>query len=202
MPRNGQTLTHERRDEDRRRGRGPRRCRSRVGLAAPASGADPDRAVLQGQVTRLYLADFRRQPDLAGLDVLDRPAAGGEVVGPGVQLLRRVDGEFRSTYGGRSTDAGFVNLVYLNVLARAPDAAGRDYWVAPAAIACRLTPRWRDAAASPTSKEFDRQRRGTDGLPAVVLRGRDRRPTSSDVAEPRQRLRLLLGQASAASRAS
>jgi hypothetical protein len=37
--------------------------------------------------------------------------------------------EFKTAYGTDSTALEFVTRIYTNVLDRAPDPAGRDYWV-------------------------------------------------------------------------
>lgn len=90
-----------------------------------ASDAFDDRT---GGVVRLYQAVFLRRPDSGGLMYwkveVDR----------GVGLKRIADQmvrapEFVTLYGSLS-DAAFVDLVYDNVLGRAPSSADRDYWVA------------------------------------------------------------------------
>lgn len=78
-------------------------------------------------VTRLYRAIFLRDPDTAGMEYWF-----GEV-NRGVSLSRIANimassAEFQKRYG--SLDNGqFVDLVYQNVLHRAPDDAGRRFWV-------------------------------------------------------------------------
>lgn len=76
---------------------------------------------------RLYWAFFDRAPDAAGalywIEQLEQCAG----------LPRIVDSfaagsEFASTYG-EPDDAGFLELVYRNVLDRDPDAAGEAYWL-------------------------------------------------------------------------
>jgi uncharacterized delta-60 repeat protein len=77
-------------------------------------------------VARLYFAYFLRVPDFSGLHFWTTFHRGGasldEISGYFAQ-----SGEFQSTYG--SLDNGqFVNLVYQNVLARAPDPGGYAFW--------------------------------------------------------------------------
>jgi hypothetical protein len=81
-----------------------------------------------GQAYRLYAAAFDRTPDPAGLgywiDMMDK----------GVSLRAAAAGftgsqEFIDLYGAHTSDAQFVDLLYQNTLHRAPDAAGRDFWV-------------------------------------------------------------------------
>ena len=81
-----------------------------------------------GQAYRLYAAAFDRAPDPAGLGywiaAMDR----------GVSLQAVAAGftgsqEFIDLYGAHTSDAQFVDLLYQNTLHRAPDAAGRQFWV-------------------------------------------------------------------------
>lgn len=76
---------------------------------------------------RLYQAYFGRLPDTDGLDYWARRRAAGvtlSTISSGFAASR----EFRTTYGSLSAGA-FVDLVYDNVLHRAPDPAGRAHWV-------------------------------------------------------------------------
>jgi len=81
-----------------------------------------------GQVYRLYEASLARPPDQAGLTNWTNALNGGT-------SLATVAGgfvgsqEFQGAYGGLD-NAGFVTLLYRNVLHRAPDQAGLDNWVA------------------------------------------------------------------------
>lgn len=80
----------------------------------------------EGMVDRLYFAFFLRYPDAGGLDYW---AAQLSVAG----LAEIADSfiaqqEFTSRYGSLN-DQEFVDLVYRNVLAREPDAAGRRFWL-------------------------------------------------------------------------
>lgn len=82
-----------------------------------------------GQAYRLYQAAFDRTPDEAGLGYwikaldqgmpLDQAAAG--FVG---------SQEFTNLYGANPSDSQFVNALYQNVLHRAGDAGGVDFWMA------------------------------------------------------------------------
>jgi uncharacterized protein YkwD len=85
-------------------------------------------SVAVGQVRRLYLAFFKREPDSAGSTFwVTKLTAGHPLGGIAGEFVKSA--EFRSTYGHLS-DAQFVTLVYQNVLGRAPDRAGHDYWIA------------------------------------------------------------------------
>jgi len=80
-----------------------------------------------GALSRLYAAYFKRVPDTGGL-------AGWKARLDSGAALRVVSDafaaspEFRQTYG-RLANGAFVDLVYRNVLGRAPDAAGRRHWL-------------------------------------------------------------------------
>lgn len=78
-------------------------------------------------VFRLYTATLDRAPDLAGFEGWVEELAGG------TDFTDAVAGfvgstEFRTTYGDLD-DAGFVDLLYQNVLDRAPDTQGRQGWL-------------------------------------------------------------------------
>ena len=81
-----------------------------------------------GQAYRLYQAAFDRTPDTAGLSDwlrgMDKGLALREVATGFIGST-----EFRALYGAAPTDTQFVDLLYANVLHRAPDAAGYGYWL-------------------------------------------------------------------------
>ena len=83
---------------------------------------------IAGQAYRIYQAAFNRAPDQAGLGFwigqMDR----------GTPLLKVAEAfggsaEFISLYGTSLPDRAFAQTVYQNVLHRAPDAGGLDFWV-------------------------------------------------------------------------
>jgi hypothetical protein len=78
-------------------------------------------------VFRLYSATLDRAPDAAGFDVWTGKLAQGTAFSTAVAGFVG-SAEFRNTYGALS-DAGFVDLLYDNVLGRAPDGAGRQDWL-------------------------------------------------------------------------
>jgi hypothetical protein len=82
-----------------------------------------------GMAYRMYQAAFNRAPDNAGLsywiDQLDR---GLSLQGLAHQFS--VSQEFASLYGDQLSDVAYLTRLYANVLHRAPDQAGLDYWVA------------------------------------------------------------------------
>jgi hypothetical protein len=81
-----------------------------------------------GQAYRIYQAAFNRAPDSDGLgywiSVMDKGAALKDVAAAFI-----ASGEFTSMYGTNPTSGDLVGKFYANVLHRAPDAAGYDYWV-------------------------------------------------------------------------
>jgi hypothetical protein len=84
-----------------------------------------------GQVYRVYKAVFNRDPmtgDTAGLGYwIEQADAGMNVVELSARFID--SNEFRSTYGINSADDVFISRVYENVLGRAPDPAGKAWWL-------------------------------------------------------------------------
>ena len=114
-------------------------------VSSPAEGTDTlsgierlqfgDRAMafdldgIGGLAFRLYQAAFGRVPDQSGLgywiSVLD---AGNSAYDVATGFIESA--EFRSLYGEETTDAEYIDALYLNVLERTPDANGYAYWEA------------------------------------------------------------------------
>ena len=100
---------------------------TRTGAEATGFTLARNPATWTDEVYRLYRATLDRDPDATGFaDWLDR-------LGDGTALATAVTGfigsrEFRATYGTLD-DAGFVTLLYRNVLDRAPDALGLAGWL-------------------------------------------------------------------------
>lgn len=82
---------------------------------------------LVAPVARLYEAYFLRLPDPAGFDFWVSYMRRGASLAQ-VSAAFAGSAEFVARYGALSP-SGFVDLVYRNVLGRAPDAGGRTYWV-------------------------------------------------------------------------
>jgi hypothetical protein len=81
-----------------------------------------------GEAFRLYQAAFNRAPDLSGLGFWIAALDQGVTLHSVAQSF--VDSsEFKTLYGAAPSDADFVKLLYNNVLHRAPDQAGSDFWV-------------------------------------------------------------------------
>ncbi len=78
-------------------------------------------------VARLYLAYFGRDPEAGGFDYWTGLLASGQVSLESISQEFSKSQEFINTYGALS-NAGFVDLVYLNVLGRAGEAEGVAYW--------------------------------------------------------------------------
>lgn len=81
----------------------------------------------EARLVRLYHAYFRRAPDPSGLAYWTRQLAAGRGLVVVAQNFA-TSSEFQRTYGSLGNDA-FVDLVYANVLGRAPDAGGRAFWL-------------------------------------------------------------------------
>ena len=81
-----------------------------------------------GKDYRLYQAAFDRKPDVSGLDYWYQK------MNSGVTLEQVASGfinsaEFKALYGNNSSNAELVTLLYDNVLHRAPDTGGFNYWI-------------------------------------------------------------------------
>jgi hypothetical protein len=82
-----------------------------------------------GQAFRLYQAALDRPAEKAGLGFWIYQLDRGLSLDDMVQDIINTQPEFIQKYGSNPTDAQFVNLLYANVLHRAPDAAGYDFWL-------------------------------------------------------------------------
>lgn len=81
-----------------------------------------------GQAYRLYKAAFDRAPDQAGLGYwIDALDDGASLTGVAAGFVNSP--EFQWRYGSNVSDQAFVYQLYQNVLDRAPEAAGFNYWV-------------------------------------------------------------------------
>ena len=80
-----------------------------------------------GQVYRLYQAALNRKPDLAGIgywmDLLDNGASLPDVAAGFTNSV-----EFKDLYGTNPSNATLITSFYQNVLHRAPDPSGFDFW--------------------------------------------------------------------------
>ncbi|MQA23224.1 DUF4214 domain-containing protein [Rugamonas rivuli] len=81
-----------------------------------------------GQAYRLYQAAFNRAPDSVGLGFWIRALDAGYGL-KGVAQNFLDSAEFKTKYGAAPSDKDFVTSLYSNVLHRAPDQAGYDYWM-------------------------------------------------------------------------
>ena len=84
---------------------------------------------IAGQAYRIYKAAFARSPDLPGLGFWIAQMDGG------VALANVADGfvhsaEYRTLYSDVTSNASLVERYYINILGRAPEKAGLDFWAA------------------------------------------------------------------------
>lgn len=107
-----------------------------------------------GEILRLYRAIFNREPDVVGAKYWIHDVYG--TLGNSVDeiadfIATDSQPEFRAAYANVTTNAAFVNRLYENMLGRAPDPAGLNYWVAllDSGFSRSQTARW-----VATSKEF------------------------------------------------
>ena len=81
-----------------------------------------------GQTYRVYKAAFNRTPDNGGLKYWIEMMDGGKKLSE-VASGFIASNEFKSLYGANPSNDQFVSKLYNNVLGRAPDAGGFNYWV-------------------------------------------------------------------------
>ncbi len=80
----------------------------------------------QENVAKLYVATFNRAPDAAGLAYWVNDA---RLDLEGIAQSFFDQSETQEAYPPDSTNADFVEAVYLNLFNRASDQAGLEYWV-------------------------------------------------------------------------
>lgn len=98
--------------------------KARVAATLPNGLWDSDENA--AAIARLYQATLGRHPDEAGLRYWDSSFDNG-------LSLRDMAGAFTASSEfaarfGSPDNAGFINQLYVNVLGRAPDSTGFDYW--------------------------------------------------------------------------
>ncbi len=78
---------------------------------------------------RIYQAAFNRVPDLGGLGFWIAGMDNDGVSLSGVSAGFINSAEFTSVYGANPTNSEIVTRFYENVLHRAPEQGGYDYWM-------------------------------------------------------------------------
>ena len=92
-----------------------------TGIALDTSGVG-------GQAYRVYKAAFNRTPDVGGLGFWISGMDGGASLNAVPQGFVN-SAEFKSVYGASPTNAQIVTRFYDNVLGRAADSGGYNYWL-------------------------------------------------------------------------
>jgi hypothetical protein len=89
-----------------------------------------------GESYRLYQAAFNRTPDKVGLGYwINSMDQGHSLMEVAASFINSA--EFAEKYGANPSDAQYVEALYQNVLHRAPDATGYDFWLHALQIAPR-----------------------------------------------------------------
>ncbi|NML63257.1 DUF4214 domain-containing protein [Massilia sp. RP-1-19] len=83
-------------------------------------------------VARLYYSAFDRIPDAAGLGYWLQKAQAGLSLDATAEAFA-MSAEFAEVYGA-ARNPDFIDLIYQNALGRAPDTAGKAYWVEQMAL--------------------------------------------------------------------
>jgi serralysin len=81
-----------------------------------------------GEAFRLYQAAFDRQPDLAGLGYWIHGLDSGLTLAHAAGNFMESK-EYTDLYGSNTSDEAFIGALYNNILHRAPEQAGHDYWI-------------------------------------------------------------------------
>lgn len=136
----------------------------------------------EASISRLYRAYFMRNPDQSGLAYWVERGRGGESLVEMSEFFA-LSPEFISRYGHLDTTA-FVDLVYLSVLFRPPDAAGLAHWVSH--LDSGRTSRGRVMVGFSESPEFVQRAASTHPLAVgnAYLRQRPEKPQVWDMADP------------------
>ena len=87
-----------------------------------------DTSGVGGQAYRVYKAAFNRTPDLGGLGFWISGMDGGESLNAVAQGFVN-SAEFKTVYGASPTNAQIVTRFYDNVLGRAAESGGYNYWL-------------------------------------------------------------------------
>ena len=87
-----------------------------------------DTSGVGGQVYRVYKAAFNRTPDLGGLGFWISGMDGGVSLNAVAQGFVN-SAEFKTVYGSSPTNAQIVTRFYDNVLGRAAESGGYNYWL-------------------------------------------------------------------------
>ncbi len=82
-----------------------------------------------GLMFRLYNASFKRLPDADGLEYWINQFSSGANTIRVVASSFLGSAEFAERYGANVTDEKYVTTLYQNVLGRAPDTSGLNYWL-------------------------------------------------------------------------
>lgn len=88
---------------------------------------DVDPGNLGGQAFRLYKAAFARTPDLGGVGYWMSAMDKGMKLVDVAQLFLTQE-EYKKAYGAVTTNRELVTKFYENILGRAPEKDGLDYW--------------------------------------------------------------------------
>lgn len=100
----------------------------RLSFADTALALDIGADQTAGSIYMLYQATFNRTPDADGIGYwIDRVDQGADITNE-VASFFTTSNEFVEKYGSNPSNASYVDNLYLNVLGRAGEAGGVDYW--------------------------------------------------------------------------
>lgn len=95
-------------------------------------GTDRVFAISEAEITdklmSLYIATFDRAPDISGLNYWKEEIVSGRMTIERVAESFFDQPETKNRYPNSMDIGKFINSIYLNVLGREPDSAGKNYW--------------------------------------------------------------------------
>ncbi|MCU1372039.1 MAG: hypothetical protein JWO77_3233 [Ilumatobacteraceae bacterium] len=136
----------------------------------------PDALASVDPMARLYRATFLRIPDRSGLDYwIAKKRKGAKLTAIAESFAR--SSEFTRRYGSL-TDRKYVERLYLNVLGRAGDAGGIEYWTGK--LTRKVSTRGQVLVGMSESNEYKRTQASEVDVAVLYVALLRRAPTSSE----------------------
>lgn len=121
------------------------------------------------QILRLYRAAFGRYPDQGGFDYWANQYRGGRTL-QSIAAFFVVSPESEGLYGPNPTDRGLIDAMYQNVLGRAGETEGVNYWLARVAAGMSRPDLLIAFADSPENISGTQTREPIDSIQSQILR--------------------------------
>ena len=103
---------------------------SNGGCERALTGAYAGLSGSEGQIARLYVGVFGREPDSDGFAYwVGQRSSAAQTLDEMATFFVGFAPEFEEIYGSATSDAEYVTLLYQNILCREPDAGGLAFWL-------------------------------------------------------------------------